>query len=199
MEFTSFKKKDHVSDDELLQAVLQFEEHFLTLQEGVIFHCLVRNYKNEYANVLFADHMDTMNAMFKSVHENDAANRFFDLIEEGSVTMNFNQIQKEDFKIPKDFSCVEYGTFSLRSPKPLEELITISDNIENHYLNTTENTQAHFIGTISDTLFSEVTFGKTLAKTKEVCYGYTENIHCKPLLDAADPESMQLDFWYLIA
>lgn len=199
MEFTSFKKKEDVTEDMLLQAILKFEQEFLANHDGVLFHCLVRNRDNEYANVLFADNMETMQAMFKGVQESPEAQAFFSLIEEESVTMNFNQIQKDNFQIPKDFTCVEFGTFSLQSPMPVQELVSISNEIEDQYLNASENTLGHFIGVLSETLYSEVTFGKTLAKTKEVCQGYLDNTHCKALLNAANSESMKLDFWILVA
>ncbi len=199
MEFTSFKKKEDVTEDSLLQAILKFEQKFLANHEGVLFHCLVRNRDNEYANVLFADNMETMQAMFKGVQESPEAQAFFSLIEQESVVMNFNQIQKDNFQIPEHFTCVEFGTFSLQSPMPVQELISISNEIEDQYLNATENTQGHFIGVLSETLYSEVTFGKTLAKTKEICQGYVDNTYCNALLNAADSESMKLDFWILVA
>jgi hypothetical protein len=57
MEFAIFKKKETVTDDELINAVLKFET-VLSKQSGIIFHCLVRNFKNEYANVIFAEKME---------------------------------------------------------------------------------------------------------------------------------------------
>ena len=38
MEFTSFNKKENVTDDELINAVLKLES-ILAKQNGVIFHC----------------------------------------------------------------------------------------------------------------------------------------------------------------
>ena len=199
MEFTSFRKKENVTDDELIQAVIQFENSFLKNQNGVIFHCLVRNFNNEYANVLFADDMDSLNKLVKSANENNTASHFFNLIENKSIKMNFNKIEKNNFKIPDQFSCIEYGTFSLKNKDDFQKLISVSEIIEKEYLNKEENTKAHFIGSISENLYSEVTFGKTLGKTKEICFGYMENSSCQPMLAMADETSMQLDFWYLIA
>ena len=62
--------------NELIQAVIQFETSFLTYQKGILFHCLVRNFNNEYANVLFADNMDSINKLLKAVNENDSENIF---------------------------------------------------------------------------------------------------------------------------
>lgn len=199
MEFTSFKKKENVTDDELIQAVIQFEIDILTKQKGIIFHCLVRNFNNEYANVLFADNMDSINRLLKAVNENDSAKHFFSLIESESVNMTFHKIEKQKFLIPEHFSCVEQGTFSLKNKNDFENLIKVSNTIEEEYLNKFENTKAHFIGTVSENLYSEVTFGETLGKTKEACFGYMENVFCKPLLEMADEATMKLDFWYLIA
>ncbi len=199
MEFTSFKKKESVTDDELIQAVIQFEALFLANQDGVLFHCLVRNFNNEYANVLFVDNMDSLNKLLETANKNDSAKHFFSLIENESVNMIFHKIEKENFIIPEYFSCVEHGTFSLKNKDKFDNLIKVSNTIEKEYLNKTENTKAHFIGTISENIYSEVTFGETLGKTKESCFGYIENVFCKPLLEMADETTMKLDFWYLVA
>lgn len=199
MEFTSFKKKENVTDDELIQAVIQFETSFLANQEGILFHCLVRNFNNDYANVLFADNMDSINKLFDAANNNKSAKYFFSLIENESVNIIIHQIEKKNFMIPEHFSCVEHGTFSLKNKVEFEKLIKVSNTIEKEYLSKSDNTKAHFIGIISENLYSEVAFGKTLGKTKEVCFGYMENSFCKPLLEMADETTMKLDFWYLIA
>jgi len=199
MEFTSFKKKENVTDDALLTAVLQFESSFLATQKGIVSHCLVRNFNNEYANVLFAENMESLKQLEKTMHSNEAVQTFFDMVQEDSVTMNFNHIEKKNFKIPANFSCIEYGTFSLKNETDFKNLLTVSETIEKEYLENFKNTQAHFIGTIEKGRYSEVTFGTTLGKTKEICFGYTNNPICMPLLEMADESTMQLDFWYLIA
>ncbi|MTI31710.1 hypothetical protein [Xanthovirga aplysinae] len=199
MEFTTFKKKENISDDDLIKAVLEFETVFLARQEGVIFHALVRNFHNEYANVIFAKDMESFKCLEKEAHQNAQAQKFFSLIEEGTVEMAFHTINKEDFRIPDHFSCLECGTFKLKEQKNFEKLVQVSDRIENNYLSKFENTQEHFIGTIADNLYSEVTLGKTLGKTKEICSGYVGNPICQPMLDMAEVETMKLDFWYLIA
>lgn len=198
MEFTRFRKKDNVTDDELLFADLKFETAF-TKQNGVIFHCLVRNFRNEYANVLFADSLQDLKDLGEKLGSLPEVQSFFELIDLQSVIIEYHEIQKENFKIPTNFSCIEKGMFSLKNIIESNKLPLISENIENKYLNNFENTQAHFIGTIGQNKFSEITFGKTLAKTKQICFGYVENSFCLELLDLADKEMMELDFWYLIA
>lgn len=199
MEFTSFRKKETVTDDELIQAVIQFESSFLIQQKGVLFHCLVRNFNNEYANVIFTENKKDLNELEEKAINNDITKNFFSLIEKGSTKINFHHIEKENFEIPQYFSCIEHGTFSLKNKNDFEHLITASNTLEKEYLSKTTNTKGHFIGTISGNLYSEITFGETLGKTKEICFGYTQNKYCQPLLKLADETSMNLDFWYLIA
>ena len=198
MEFTSFKKKENVTDDELINAVLKFET-VLTKQSGVIFHCLVRNFKNEYANVLFVTELDDLKKMEENVIKFSEAQDFFKLIDEQSIKMEFHKISKDDFKVPTHFSCIECGTFTLKNKNESQKLLTVSENIEKEYLNTFENTKAHFIGSLNENRYSEVTIGETLGKTKEICFGYMRSQFCKPLLEMADETTMELDFWYLIS
>lgn len=197
MEFTSFKKKEHVTDDELIKAAMAFETEFLSKQPGIIFHCLVRNLAGEYANVLFAEQGEDITKLEKEAHNNQHAGAFFGLIEMSSVKMTVQSIDK-DFAVPAHFSCVEYGSFSLKNDN-YEALLKVSEEIEEKYLAKFDNTQGHFIGKQSENLYSEITIGATLGKTKEVCMGYIGNPVCQPMLDMADTASMQLDFWYVIA
>lgn len=198
MEFTSFKKKETVTDDELINAVMKFET-VLGKQSGVIFHCLVRNFKNEYANVLFVTEIDDFKKLEENLMQLQEAQDFFKLIDEQSIKMTFHKILKDDFVVPNHFSCVECGTFKLKNENENHKLLTISESIEKEYLNTFENTKAHFMGSVKENRFSEITIGETLGKTKEICFGYFNNQFCKPLLEMADETTMELDFWYLIA
>jgi hypothetical protein len=198
MEFTSFKKKETVTDDELINAVMKFET-VLSKQSGVIFHCLVRNFKNEYSNVLFVTEIDDLRKLEENVMQLQEAQDFFKLIDEQSIRMAFHEILKDDFLVPNHFSCFECGTFELKNKNENLKLLTVSESIEKKYLYTFENTRAHFIGSVKENRFSEITIGETLGKTKEICFGYFNNQFCKPLLEMADETTMDLDFWYLIA
>ncbi|WP_246034360.1 hypothetical protein [Empedobacter tilapiae] len=169
----------------------------LSKQDGVIFHCLVRNFKNDYANVLFVKEIDNLKKLEENLIQLQESQDFFKLIDEQSSRITFHKILKDNFVVPNHFSCVECGTFELKND--YDQLLTISESIENEYLNTFENTKAHFIGSINENRFSEITIGETLGKTKEICYGYFNNPFCKQLLEMADETTMELDFWYLIA
>lgn len=198
LEFTSFKKKEAVSDDDLIHAVLKFEA-LLAQQPGILFHCLVRNYKNEYANVLFAESESDLTALEKNIGQDPDTQSFFSMVESSTVEVTFHKILTKEFRIPINFSCVEKGVFKLKDVTQKQELLNVSTAIENEYLNSFKNTKAHFIGEQGENKYSEFTFGETLGKTKEICLGYLSNSICIPMLSMAEESSMEFDFWYLIA
>lgn len=199
IEFTSFRKKEGLTDDELINAVMELENHFLAKQEGIIFHCLVRNFANEYANVLFVREMESLEQLEKAVGDNPYAHAFFSLMETEGIKMNFHHIGKENFELPDHFSCVEWGTFRLKDGYNYNDLRKAAENTEQHYLNSFSNTLAHFTGSGGDNIFSEVTLGQTLGQTKKICMGYLENPVCQTFLNMADEKTMDLDFWYVVA
>ena len=197
-EFTRFKKKETATDDELMNAVLKFETA-LRKQKGIIFHCLVRNFNNEYANTLFVENIEHLHLLGKEMRSIPEAKDFFDLIEMDTVKMTFHEILKDDFKVPASFSCIEHGTFTLKEDCTIDMMLKVSSELETDYLNSFDNSVGHFIGSVKDKLVSEVAFGKTYAKTKQVCYGYYDNPFGQGLLELADLESVDLDFWYVVA
>lgn len=181
----------------MINAVLKFET-VLAKQDGVIFHCLVRNFENEYANVLFATEIDDLKRLEENLMQLQEVQDFFRLIDKKTLKITVHKILKNDFKVPNLFLCVECGTFELKNQDENLKLLAVSENIEKEYLNTFENTKAHFIGSVQENRFSEITLGETLGKTKELCFGYFSNKFCKPLLEMTDETTVKLDFWYLI-
>ena len=197
MEFTSFKKKAEVSDDELLFAVLRFERQ-LAQVEGMVYHCLVRNYDNEYANVLFATSMETIKSLEAVIGNTKETQDFFSMVEVNSVQVEYHEISKPDFALPEYFGCIENGKFSLKDSNQQTALLLASDAVEYTYLNQYENTKGHFISRRDENQYAEIVLGQTLGSTKEICYGYFENIACLSLLDLIDESSMNLGFWYVV-
>ncbi|EAQ41244.1 hypothetical protein [Polaribacter sp. MED152] len=199
MEFASFEIKDASTEDELINTVLAFEEKFLKNQKGILFHCLVKNQQKTYANVLLAENEEVLINIQKSASKEQVAKDFFSVMKRDSVKMNIHSIQKNNFEIPEDFSCVEHGTFLLKSTSSLKNLNSKSDELEKGYLNNFTNSKGHFIGSLQDNKFSEIAFGQTLGKTKQICYGYLKNKIGIEFLNLLDDTSMNLDFYYVLA
>lgn len=198
MEFTSFRKKAEVSDDELLFAVLRFERQ-LAQVEGIVYHCLVRNYDNEYANVLFATSMQAIKSLETVIGNTKETQDFFSMVEVSSVQVEYHEINKPDFALPEYFGCIENGKFSLKDSNQQAALLLASDAAEDTYLNQYDNTKGHFITLRGENEYAEIVLGQTLGSTKEICYGYFGHEACLSLLALIDESSMSLGFWYVVA
>lgn len=197
MEFTSFRKKESVSDDDLLFAVLKFERQ-LTQIEGIVYHTLVRNYDNEYANVLFVTSMEAIKSLTAVIGDTPETQDFFAMVEPNSVQVEYHDILKPNFTVPAYFGCIENGKFALKEVTQGASLLLASDAVEEQYLNHFDNTKGHFISTRGENLYAEIVLGQTLGNTKEICYGYFGHEACLSLLGLIDESSMHLGFWYVV-
>ena len=201
MEFTTFSKADGVKDEELINAVMQFEKEYITKQEGIIFHCLLRNLQGDYANLVFADDMASLQHISDGIMDSGVGKRFLQLVDYSTVKMHFHTIMKDEFVIPEHFSCFEHGTFVIKQDIGFTEdkMLTISAALEKEYLERFDNCLGHFMGKSDNGTYAEITFGKTFGKTREICYGYFDIDAGIELMNLYRPESTALDFWYLIA
>ncbi|UUC45108.1 hypothetical protein [Flavobacterium cerinum] len=198
MECTRFRIAENATEKDLLQAISDFENQFLAHLEGIAFHCLAKNDKGEYANILLAQNTAVLTTIEKDITSNPGALSFLKLIDKKSVIIHYLNIEKEPLLIPENFSCVELGTFALKKGT-LQELLAVSDSIEKNYLSHFPNTQLHFIGTLPDDIYAEVTFGTTLQSTQQICAGYLSDPNCTPLMEMIDETRMALDFWSVLA
>ena len=174
MEFTSFRKKTTVSDDELLFAVARFESQLVQV-EGMVYHTLVRNYDNEYANVLFATSMEVIKTLEAVIGNTKETQDFFSMVDISTVQVEYHEISKPNLTVPSYFGCIENGKFSLKDTAQASTLLSASDAVEESYLNAFENTKGHFISVLNENEYSEIVLGQTLGNTKEICYGYFGN------------------------
>lgn len=113
--------------------------------------------------------------------------------------MKIHKIEKENFVIPESFACIEHGTFQLKEAVTLKDLKSKSETLERDYLEHFSNSKAHYVGSLGDIVFSEIAFGETLGKTKQICYGYLENKVGLEFLGLLDEKTMELDFYSVLA
>lgn len=201
MEFTTFSKADDVTDEDVIATAIQFEENYLRKQEGVISHFLLRNLKGQYANLLFAENSETLKSVEQGFKNDAYAWHYMQQINGSSVAVYYHRILKKNFVVPEDFSCFEHGIFKIRREKKYSQqyILDISQKLEDQYLYLQDNTLGHFIGMLDEDTYSEIVFGKTLGKTREVCFGYLQEPAGLELMETMAPNTTNLDFWYLIA
>ncbi|MBC8242248.1 MAG: hypothetical protein H8E30_17495, partial [Alphaproteobacteria bacterium] len=98
-------------------------------------------------------------------------------------------------------SCIEFGTFRPQAGIDFSEraLLEAARKIETGYLVNHPDSRAHFMDRINAETYSEVAFVKTLGAARKICQGYLVDDACGDLLAMFDPESVDLDFWHVLA
>ena len=76
MEFTCFRITENTTEEALLKTISDFENDFLAHQKGIVFHCLAKNDKGEYANILLAEYTAVLTAIEKDIVSNPDALSF---------------------------------------------------------------------------------------------------------------------------
>jgi hypothetical protein len=201
MGFARYKKRHDASADDLIDAARRWQHEFLATQAGIAFHAFLGNTRGEFADAILAVDLKSFEDMTRRHSEAESSDVFMAMLDAQSVRLCRSAILKEDVLPPEDFSCVEFGTFRIK-PEAMateEAVRRASDHIDRTYLSGSDNTRCHFIGRIDDVTYCEVAFGRTLAETKRICRGYVGDPDCQPLLELFDPESVDLDFWYVLA
>ncbi|KAG1649242.1 hypothetical protein GQR58_029178 [Nymphon striatum] len=198
--FARYRLKEGASADQLIEYSWNLQQQFINQQHGILKHWLLGYLKGEFADAILAVDEQSFDAMSKGYQSEDSAAALFTLLDPESITLRKNKILKPIADIPSGFSCIEYGTFK---PKrggsfSIESLQIASKNIEENYLHDSDNTVERFVGQVDDDTYSEVVFGKTLGQTKRTCFGYVGNAVCEELLGLFDPDTVDLDFWYIL-
>lgn len=199
--FARYELQKGATADQLIEHSWNVRQNYLSQQPGIAEHWLLGNLNGEFADAILAVDGQAFDAMSEGYSKAEGASALFSLLNPETIRLRRNEILKPGFKMPVGFSCIEYGTFK---PKPdgnfsKDTLLAASKNIEENYLHDSDNTVEHFVGRVNDDMYSEVVFGKTLGQTRRTCSGYAGNPVCEELLGLFDPESVDLDFWYVLA
>ncbi|WP_085905765.1 hypothetical protein [Kiloniella majae] len=201
MGFARYEKRDGVETAEIIEAALNWRHDFLSTQEGIAMHCFLGNDKGHFADAIMASDHQSFMAMSENHPQAKSSQKFMALLKPDSIRLAANTILKEDVVVPTDFSCIEFGTFSPKSPEQFDQkaMLDISDRIEEKYLSTFTEPRAHFMGKVDDTTYSEIAFVENLGMARRICNGYVQDDTCLKLLNIFDPESVDLDFWFKLA
>ncbi|WP_419771412.1 MAG: hypothetical protein ACNI3C_06365 [Candidatus Marinarcus sp.] len=89
MEFATFKLKDGVSEEQMLELIFEVDKQFLQKEEGFLGHCTLKGKDNIYADVAFATTQEKAQEICAKWMENDLALKYIELIDETSVNMTF--------------------------------------------------------------------------------------------------------------
>jgi len=89
MEFATFKLKNGVSEEKMLEIIKKVDEQFLQNEEGFLGHTTLTSENGIYADVAFATTQEKAQEICGKWMENEMALQYVDLIDEPSVNMSF--------------------------------------------------------------------------------------------------------------
>ncbi len=89
MEFATFKLKDGVTEATLVELSNQVEVEFLSQQEELVLHFLVRGTDGIYADVAIASSQEKAEEYCQQWLSNKVALEYLDLIDKETVNMTF--------------------------------------------------------------------------------------------------------------
>ena len=201
MGFARYERRDGAAPEDVLAAALRWQEDFLSTQNGILFHAFLGNLSGQFADIILARDEASFDAMSQNNPTAKSSQDFMALLDPASIRLCKNFNLNNGIMPPTDFACVEFGTFKLSEgvDATARDVQKASDQIDATYLKDSANTRAHYVSQIDDHTFSETVFGRTMAATRRICAGYVGDPDCEQLLKLFDPESVDLDFWFLLA
>lgn len=201
MGFARYDKKPGIDTADLIATAIDWRQTFLRKQPGIRAHYFLGNDKGQFADAILATDGNSFDAMSAGHMDQASSQTFMDMLDPASIRLCRNELLTTPLHPPVHFACIEFGTFRLAETEDtnIESLRAASNRIEDKYLSSFPEIQAHAIGKAGDDLYAEITFATTSGAARQICGGYVGNPDCQPLLDMADPASMDLDFWHLLA
>jgi hypothetical protein len=201
MGFARYSTKAGVDPSELVTAARIWQKEFLTEQQGIAMHCFLGNLKGEFADAILATDQASFMAMAQAHPSAPSSAPLMKMLDSDSIRLSQNILLGEPKSLPECFSCIEFGTFNPKDAASFSEakMMEASDRIERAYLSRFDETKAHFMGKVDDNTYSEIAFVETSAAAREICNGYVGDADCHPLLGMFDPETVDLDYWHVLA
>ncbi|WP_169545665.1 hypothetical protein [Sneathiella aquimaris] len=199
--FAKFEMNETATTEKILAASLQWQRSFLAPIEGVGFHSLLSNMKGGFADIIFFENQSAFDQMHEQYSEADSSRALLSLINPESIVLRSGKILQNGFQPPEKFGCIEVGFMTVENKKLIgqRQVLSQSERMESAYLSQTSNTLSHVIGQTSEVDFCEITFGHSLAETREVCFGYLKNDQCLGFLQLFDEKHSEFDFWVPVA
>jgi len=201
MGFARYRAKEGVEAPELIAAARRWQKEFLAHQPGIAMHCFLGNSKGEYGDAILATDAGAFAAMAEAHMQAPSSQAFMQLLQPDSIRLCRNDLMTPVQTVPADFAAIEFGTFR---PKPgndfsEEVLADASDRVERDYIAHHPESRLHLMARAGEGIYSEICFVETEGAAREICGGYLTSEACAPLLGLFDPESVDLDFWHVLA
>lgn len=201
MGFARYRLVEGTKPAEFLQAAVNWQEQFLAKCDGIAMHCVLGNLDGEFADAILATDQKSFGLMAEAHPSHPASEPLMGMLDRDSIRLTGNQLLGGPKELPSGFSCIEFGTFRPSNGPGFSEsgMMAVSDAIEQQYLARFSESRAHFMGKVDDGTYSEIAFVETSGAARKICGGYVGDETCQGLLNMFEPETVDLDFWHVLA
>lgn len=97
------------------------------------------------------------------------------------------------------FSGVEIAIFRLKDNASEQDVITLSNKIDEEFLSQFDDLYAHFLLKGADGLYADVVLASSQQKAEEICALWNDNELTTKYIEKIDPESVNMSFWTKIS
>lgn len=201
MGFARYEAKEGVEAANLIAAAHRWQKEFLAHQPGIAMHCFLGNSRGHYADAILATDAGAFAAMAEEHMQAPSSQAFMKLLRPDSIRLCRNDLMNPVQSVPAGFAAIEFGTFRPKHANGFTEdmLRSASDLVERDYLARDPECRLHLMARAGEGTYSEICFVETEGAAREICGGYLTSEACAPLLGLMDPESVDLDFWHVLA
>lgn len=196
IEFSHAPLTESATEDQLLDAMLAFEDEVLIPRPAFSLHAVLRNAAGRYAHLVVADDPVAFGQVMEDAPGLESLPALMACLDHEKMTM-FMHRPLGQLTVPERFAVVEHGTFRPKDADSFEEteLEARALDVRSSYLDGSPGYLAQCVTAAGEGRCGELVFGSSLAHTRRTCRGYLEDPVCRRLLALADPEHVDLDFW----
>ncbi|MHA7777620.1 hypothetical protein [Roseibium sp. M-1] len=201
MGFARYQAKEGVEVPDLIAAARAWQKEFLARQPGIAMHCFLGNSKGHYADAILATGGEAFAAMAEAHMQAPSSRAFMELLQVDTIRLCQNALMTPLTVVPEGFAAIEFGTFRPKAGNGFSEeaLMAASDRVESGFLAHHPESRVHVMARAGEETYSEICFVESEGAAREICGGYLSSEACAPLLALFDPDSVDLDFWHVLA
>lgn len=97
------------------------------------------------------------------------------------------------------FVGLEFAVFQLQEGVTEEQLLSLSQEVDDKFLSKQEGLLSHFLLRGKDGKYADVAIATTQKKAEEICQLWLHNDVAKQYLELLDQESVDMSFWSRIS
>ena len=197
IEFSHTTLAPNVSQVDLCQRVLTFEQEYLSRSPDFVFHALVTDGQGRYGHLIGALNENAFAKAEADCSQTPSMQALLQALNLKELSMYRHQLLEQQFQVPKYFGAFEQGMFKAKEPQTFvtSSFVQSANAVREQYLSVHPEFLAQTVSSLGDNWYSELVFSTSKAHTEQTCMGYTKSEICQKMLQFGDPETVNLTFW----